>query len=436
MPFNFRKYFFVKKEWLTGSPIFQYQNQISSCLEMDERKLKIYQDEQINKIIQHAVATVPFYKKFRNSGLHDFPVVNKNIIRDQFESFRSDMYEDKTLKRVVTSGSTGTPFEVLQNRNKVFRNSADTIYFSKLAGYELGYKLLYCKIWNEKNKKSWYELFLQNIVPVNVMLNDDNNLEHFIKIIKLNKKPKSIIAYASYLDAILKYCLKNNVNIRDSKINSVIAISEALDSHTKRKFSDLAGVEIVSRYSNVENGIIGQQSIEGSENFILNHASYFIEILNENSDFPVELGVPGRIVITDFYNEAMPMIRYDTGDIGVIMLDQKTNKIVLSKVEGRKMDQIYDTRERPISSFTITNQMWKYTEIRQYQFIQISKFEYKFILSINSEFNHEKKLTEEFKNYLGENASIIVEYVNEIPLLNSGKRKKVRNEYIVQKLNR
>ena len=42
---------------------------------------------------------------------------------------------------------------------------------------------------------------------------------------------------------------------------------------------------------------------------------------------------------------------------------------------------------------------------------------------------HEKDIEINFKSYLGENAKIDFEYVEEIPVLNSGKRKKIVNEY-------
>jgi len=91
-------------------------------------------------------------------------------------------------------------------------------------------------------------------------------------------------------------------------------------------------------------------------------------------------------------------------------------------------ETIYDTQSEPISSFTITNNMWKYIELAQYQFIQISENGYKFKLNSQKKFLREEELVMEFKGYLGEDARIKVEYVDEIPLLSSGKRKKVLNE--------
>ncbi len=42
----------------------------------------------------------------------------------------------------------------------------------------------------------------------------------------------------------------------------------------------------------------------------------------------------------------------------------------------------------------------------------------------------EEELISEFKTYLGEDATFSIEYVSEIPLLASGKRKKIVNNYI------
>ena len=40
--------------------------------------------------------------------------------------------------------------------------------------------------------------------------------------------------------------------------------------------------------------------------------NFYIEMLSLDSDEPVKPGELGRIVVTDFYNKAFPMIRYDT----------------------------------------------------------------------------------------------------------------------------
>ena len=160
--------------------------------------------------------------------------------------------------------------------------------------------------------------------------------------------------------------------------------------------------------------------------------SFKIELLNFDNDTQVANGEMGRIVVTDLFNYGMPIIRYDTGDIAIREDNGKCDwrGAIFSKVLGRKVDFIYSTNDEIISPHVITNTMWKYPDINQFQFIQKSQFN--FILKLNAtvlEPAIEKDIDINFKSYLGENANIDFEYVEEIPVLNSGKRKKIVNEY-------
>ena len=70
----------------------------------------------------------------------------------------------------------------------------------------------------------------------------------------------------------------------------------------------------------------------------IRHEDMFLEIIDPADGSPVPAGCEGEIVITVFANEAMPLIRYRTGDIGSIVVDKCTCGSVLprlSKVKGR-----------------------------------------------------------------------------------------------------
>ena len=65
--------------------------------------------------------------------------------------------------------------------------------------------------------------------------------------------------------------------------------------------------------------------------------------------------------------------------------------------------------------------MSSYKEVRQFQFIQESKDRY--IVKINSDDSHniEREIIVKLKEILGKDAKIIVQHVDGIPLLKSGK---------------
>jgi phenylacetate-CoA ligase len=77
--------------------------------------------------------------------------------------------------------------------------------------------------------------------------------------------------------------------------------------------------------------------------------------------------------------------------------------------------------------------MFKYPEIDQYQLIQEDKKKYRFIISSKNGFKKEKIIKDELITFLGDDAIFEVEYIDEIPLLDSGKRRKIVNNYIKNK---
>lgn len=76
--------------------------------------------------------------------------------------------------------------------------------------------------------------------------------------------------------------------------------------------------------------------------------------------------------------------------------------------------------------------MHEFQDISQYQFIQNGEKEYKMLLNLRPglrRFEREKDMIVMLKSFLGFDANIDVEYVQEIPVLKSGKRKQVVNNY-------
>ena len=144
-----------------------------------------------------------------------------------------------------------------------------------------------------------------------------------------------------------------------------------------------------------------------------------------NSDEKAEPGELGRVVITDLFNYAMPMIRYDTGDLAVRKQtsDCRWNTICLERIEGRKADITYTAEGEPISPSTWGVLFWEFPDIKQYQIIQESRTEYVIRMNVEKDRYDEAKLYTLVKNVVGD-VKIQFEYVDEIPVLSSGKFKR------------
>ncbi len=176
--------------------------------------------------------------------------------------------------------------------------------------------------------------------------------------------------------------------------------------------------------------MLAQECVENKE-FHVNSASYHIELLKIDADDLVGVGEPGRIVVTDLFNHAMPLIRYDTGDIGVWKSEAECgwHSQVFSSIQGRMVDFIFDTDGNRISPKSFLSYMRPFDKLLQYQFIQEGEKQY--VLKLNGAEGHydDAAFVNLFKGILGKDAEIVIEHVNEIPVLASGKRNAVVNNY-------
>lgn len=328
-----------------------------------------------------------------------------------------------------TSGSTGTPFSVNQDMNKRKRNFADIIYFNELCEQRLGDRFIFFRVWTEKIRKSKFEQFQQNIVPVDITHLDHESLEDIRQLLKADKSINSALAYASTYEHLANYLFQCADTPDMFHIKSLVTSSEVLDMNSKSRIKSILGCNIFDRYSNQECGILAQTD-DCSEMFFINTASYYVELLKPNSDEPAGEGELGRIVVTDLFNFAMPIIRYDTGDLAIKCEQTSTSVSKFKSVQGRRVDVIYDTSGKKLTPHTMSNYMWKFDRLRQYQFIQSDAKQYVLKVSGAQGIYSKQEFDKTLRAFLGSDAEITVEYVDTIPVLESGKFKKVICNYV------
>lgn len=415
-------------DYIKGSKIKKHFTDIQKTIEHNNPSTyKTTSNKQLNKLLSHSVENTTFYKNYKTAkSLKDFPVINKNIINANYDHFTSKTAHNGGTRIVSTSGSTGTPLKITQNKNKILRNTADTIYFSELAGYKVGYKLLFLRHWNQVYKKSNLKNWLQNMKPIEVVNIKDNDIANLIESIQNDSSKKAWLGFPSGFERICKYLDAKKHEPIKANIKSIIGMAESVNTYTKERMLYYFNTPMVSRYSNMENGIIAQQ-MKNKNSFVINWASYFVEILKMDSDKPAALNEYGRIVITDLFNYATPMIRYDTGDIGI--MDYSASPPFLKHIEGRKTDVIYNTKGDITSPFMMTS-IINFEGIKQIQLIQDDLKTYTIKLNSSQQFDKQEDLIVFFKSTLGQDANISIEYITEIPLLNSGKRKMTLNKLI------
>lgn len=422
-----RRNIYWTSDKLKGSPVLQHYNDIKQILESGAIQK---QSKHLHNLLDYSTKQSKFYSSFQGREINEFPVINKEILRKNYDSISVDIvhvpYHHGKMRIQRTSGSTGIPLAIPQDFRKRNRRVAELKYFGNIAGYKSHEKLAQLRIWTKWQNKSKLQSLYENIYAVDCSKIDEKILLDLTNLIK-NKKIVALLGYASWYDKLVDFIEKNSIELTGMK--AVIAVSEMLQPATRGKLTELLNCNVVSRYSNEEQGILGQDK-GNDDRFFLNHASYFFEFLKLDSDENANPGDLCRIIVTDLFNYAFPMIRYDTGDTGVFENIKNNNYglPVLQKIYGRLLDLVFDTNGVPVHPMALARIIKNYDEIELWQFIQKDQNKYELKLKLSTDMDL-SSCTFRLKEFFGHNAQIEVKIVSEIPVLASGKHKPVLNEW-------
>ncbi|NVN94423.1 MAG: phenylacetate--CoA ligase family protein [Bacteroidetes bacterium] len=408
---------------LKGSPVLQHYKDIKQILKNND---VAKQRKHLQNLLDYSTKYSKFYSAFQGEKLQMFPVMNKELLRKNYDNICVDIvhvpFHQGKMHIQRTSGSTGTPLAIPQDFRKRNRRIAELKYFGNLAGYKSHEKLAQLRIWTKWQSKSKIQTFYENIYAIDCSKIDDKMLLELTQLIK-QKRIVALWGYASWYDRLVDFIEKYSIQLFGLK--TVIAGSEMLNPATRRKLTKLLNCNVVSRYSNEEQGILGQDRVN-DERYYLNHASYYFEFLKLDSNENANPGDLCRIVVTDLFNYAFPMIRYDTGDTGVFIKEKNNSTIILNKIYGRLLDLVFDTNQVAVHPMVLARILKNYDEIELWQFIQKDMDKYELKLKLSTEMDLADCITQ-LKEIFGQNAQIEVKLIDDIPVLASGKRKPVLN---------
>ncbi|MCF6460851.1 phenylacetate--CoA ligase family protein [Clostridium sp. Cult3] len=428
---NIRKCGFWTLDFLRQGQIRKPYDDIKKIIGNEELGNK-RTEEYLDNLLYHAVNTTNHYRKYKEyESLNDFPIITKKDIKNDYEGFLSNKYRMQDLISVKTSGSYGTPFTFYLTNEKKARQTAEIIYFSEWARYYVGTKHAYLRA---RVNKSRLKLIMQNEYYIYTRVIDDNWLKNARDIIK-DKKVKVLIGFPTAISAVAQYCNEQGDVSEDFSIIGVITSSEPLLGSQRNVIESTFGCTCLSRYSTEELGVLAHECSTSKKHHI-NTASYKVEILDLNEDKPAKEGEVGRIVVTDLFSYAIPLIRYETGDLGVWGTECSCGLEgpIIESLHGRTIQSVYSTEGKKVLPYFIDEVMKDYSNVIQYQFIQDGRNNYRFkVCKIEGTDIEEEKIINGIKNWMGQDAIVKMELVDDIPTLPSGKRPYVINNYIPKK---
>nr|HML29743.1 AMP-binding protein [Hyphomicrobium sp.] len=188
-------------------------------------------------------------------------------------------------------------------------------------------------------------------------------------------QPNFITGYTSALETLTRELHAGRLKL-NGDLEQMTNISEPLPEAIAQRVEKAFGVHITNIYSMAECMALtcGCQATHGSH---LNDELAFLEVVDANNR-PVPKGTAGsKVLLTNLYNLAQPIIRYEIDDVVTISPERCECGSLLplvKAVEGRAKDQFWvdvngEIRDLPYYVFLLA--LHTETNLAEHQFLQI-----------------------------------------------------------------
>lgn len=407
--------------------------------------MRARQFEQIGELIKHIDRFVPYYGvSLRRAGVRPGePITDEAwlrvpvLTRAQLQQHASRLAATETpqshgeIGEYRTSGTSGIPVRILQTKLQhlywqSFQLREELWHGRALTGSAIGIRR------DEQRTDFSVKVHLRRLpdwgAPVSTvyptgpaaMLDYRSSIPDQVEVL-LTERPDYLTTYPSLLLEILRHCRVAGLTLPGLK--AVRTVREVVTPELRILCREILGVEITDVYSCGEAGSLAFQCPEHGA-YHLQQECALIEILNEDGQ-PCPTGAIGRVVVTPLHNFAMPLIRYDFGDlaeVGEPCLCGRTLPVV-SRFVGRARDTLTLPDGSKRYPYYGHNAMMTVEAIRQHQVVQksLDEIEIRLVLTRALTVGEEAHIRAVAIEGLGHPFAIRLTRVDEIGRSTSGK---------------
>lgn len=320
-------------------------------------EIKTFQEEKLKDLINYVSQKSPYYRRiFRNykisptdintlEDLAKLPVTTK----EDLQQFNDDFFcvpKSKIIDFATTSGTLGEPVTIGLTNKDLERLAYNEAISFACAGIK-EHDILQLTTTMDRRFMAGLAYFLgvrklgAGIIRVGAGIPE----LQWDSILKF--KPSYLIVVPSFLLKLIQYAEAHDIDINTSGIEGAICIGESLRNQDfslnilAQKIKAKWDIELYSTYASTEMSTAFTECKEQQGGH--QHPELIIvEILDENNQ-PVSEGEEGELVISTLGVEAMPLLRFKTGDIIKAHTDACNcgrNTLRLGPLVGRKKQMI------------------------------------------------------------------------------------------------
>ncbi len=318
-------------------------------------RLRALQDERLQHQIRYVYDRVPFYRRtLDEAGVHPreirsvedlprLPITRKQDLRDNYPFGLFAVPPDHIIRIHASSGTTGKPTVVGYTRRDIEIFAEVNARSLAAAGARPGMML---------HNAYGYGLFTgglglhyggeklgMQVVPVS------GGMTQRQVLLILDFKPEVICCTPSYAQTLAEVFRHRGIAPEDISLTYALLGAEPWTEAIRADVDAGLGVQATNIYglSEIIGPGVSQESVEERSGSYIWEDHFYPEIIDPASGEPVPDGQDGVLIFTTLTKEAMPLLRYWTGDITYLTREPSLTgrtHVRMGPIKGRADDML------------------------------------------------------------------------------------------------
>jgi len=303
-------------------PFWIRRRQLAHTQWLDRQRLDELQFNLLRRLLRHCYATVPYYRQQMEEmgvqpddvkcleDIRRFPVLTKQDVLDAHDSLISSKYPHGLRHTAYTGGTTGTPLALERDLFSIANEHAFVRRQWDWAGIGLRDRTAYLSgrvvvdPAQTEGPFHMYDPFMRELILSTYHLSEATAGQYAEAIVRY--RIRAIVGYPSPIAFLAKVCRASGLKIR---LRAVLTTSETLTEVMRENMTSAFDCRVFDFYGAAERVCYIHTCDHGSYHLIPEYG--YTEFV------PLEHSISGecRVIATGFWNRAMPLIRYDLGDV-------------------------------------------------------------------------------------------------------------------------
>jgi len=315
---------FRTTHWLRRSNSLELLAQLRANPRLPRDAAATLQLELLRRLLTHAEQTVPYYRQvFRERGfsaadlrgLADFeqlPILTKDIVREHQRDLISERFDESSLLRHHSGGSTGAPLTFFHDPAYVQYSDAGTYRTMEQAGWHPGEMVAFFWAWNDRlNKMSPREFALRQWLRRSYQFDafhaSEADMREWVKVWG-RIRPKVVYGYASTVARFAKFLLASGIELEP--LRGAFTTAETLFPEQRRDIEQAFRCRVFDCYGSSEIRNIAAECVAGRMHV---NVDYVVLELDRRQLTP---DGTAPFILTSLRSFGMPFIRYRNEDCG------------------------------------------------------------------------------------------------------------------------